>query len=155
MKYLKFFESFLINEKTLYGGIDPTDIYKLLRDKNQDSYKKVKETPVKEIYLSDLLDTNEGRELLDNYSEGLIKLIKEMNIKINLKKVAIDHPKTLLTIKNTLMKNGLLTKEDLINAKAFNGSVIRSQDWSDEIIIKLDKTDTLLSLVNIIRDKVK
>jgi hypothetical protein len=158
LKYIKLFDNFQVNEKTFYGGIDPADIYSFINKKDSDSYKKIKDSNIKEIYLSDLIDTHEGRYLFDDYYfESFLELIKELNLKINLKKAKIEHPQTLLDIKNTLIKNNLLSLDELINANVFDSKVLDSHDWSYEVVNKIDKTNNndLSNMVQIIKNKVK
>jgi hypothetical protein len=157
MKYIKLFDTFQVNETTLYGGVNPYDIYSYLRNKDHEKYKKIENSGIKEIYLSDLIDTNEGLALLGDYFDGFLKLFKELNLKINLKKANIEHPRVLLTIKNTLIKNNLVKLEDLINANVFKESDLNSQNWTSEVLKKIDDTNNneLTTMVQIIKDKIK
>jgi len=157
LTFVKTFESFILNEKTFYGGVDPETIYKYLQSngKDSESYGKVKNDPKKELYLADLLETNEGREIMSKYSEGLIKMVKELELKVIIRKAEIDHPKQLLEVYNTFIKTGLFKKEDLIAANVFSPQVLQSNDWSVEVIKKIDdNSNTLATMVQTIKSEV-
>jgi hypothetical protein len=157
LKYVQLFENFRVNEKTFFGGVDPSDIYSYLRNKDYEKYKKIQNSDLKDIYLSDLLETPEGRELMGNYFEGFVKLLKDLNLKINLEKSKIDHPRVLLDVYNNLVKNKLLSLEDLIDANAFKNVDFNSEPWTRNVLNKIDKTNTndLFTIVEIIKGKVK
>lgn len=136
MKHLKMFEQYISEEVSYRGGIDPAMLVKAL------SGEKVDEGQFKgkDLFLDDLINTDEGREILSGKFKNLAEMLKKFGTKINLLKAEIDHPNVLAQVNNTLIKAGLLTFDQLkAQPKIVDPASLKSADWGDEVLAKLDQ----------------
>jgi len=92
----------------------------------------------KELFLDDLLTTQDGLELLSGNFPKLAEVLKKYNIKINLNKANIEHPNYVAKIYDTLIAPGIIKLDDLKKVpNIVDKADAASANWSDEVITKL------------------
>ncbi len=124
------------------GGLEPKVLYDFI--KKYGSNFSGTDTSVlqsikdKELFLDDLLTTQDGLSLLSGKFPNLAEVLKKYNIKINLNKASIEHPNNVAKIYDILIEPGIIKLDDLKKVpNIVNKLDAKSPDWSDEVINKL------------------
>jgi hypothetical protein len=105
----------------------------------------------KELFLDDLLTTQDGLNMLSGKLPQFAEALKKYNIKLNLNKANIEHPNDVAKIYDALIKPGIISLDDLKNVPNIVTSMdAKSANWSDEVINKL-KDQKHISAAQILR----
>ena len=124
------------------GGLEPKVLYDFL--KKYGSNFSGTDTSVlqsikdKELFLDDLLTTQDGLSLLSGKFPNFAEVLKKYNIKINLNKARIEHPNYVAKIYDTLIKPGIIKLDDLKKVPNIVDKLdAESPSWSEEVMYKL------------------
>jgi hypothetical protein len=124
------------------GGLDTEVLYNFI-EKHGDSFagtdtSELESVKGKELFLDDLLTTQDGLSMLSGKLPKFAEALKKYNIKLNLNKANIEHPNVVANIYDALIKPGIITLDDLKNVpNIVVAADAKSADWSDEVINKL------------------
>jgi uncharacterized FlaG/YvyC family protein len=124
------------------GGLDTKVLYNFI-EKHGDSFagtdtSELESVKGKELFLDDLLTTDDGLSMLSGKLPKFAEALKKYNIKLNLNKANIEHPNYVAKIYDALIKPGIITLDDLKNVpNIVVAADAKSADWSDEVINKL------------------
>ena len=138
MRRIKSFKVF--EELTYYQtGIDTADLYDYIEKPTTELEKKFKD---KELFLDDLLITNDGQSLLTN--PQLAPVIKKTGIKINFQKTTIEHPQNLARIVKSLVLPKVIDFDELIKTpKIIDKHTLQSDRWSDKTIDTVGRRENI------------
>jgi hypothetical protein len=124
------------------GGLDTKVLYNFI-NKHGDSFagtdtSELESVKGKEIFLDDLLTTQDGLNMLSGKLPKFAEALKKYNIKLNLNKANIEHPNDVAKIYDALIKPGIITLDDLKNVPNIVAAAdAKSANWTDEVINKL------------------
>jgi len=128
----------VLNEAST-GGLDPKILFNFVQ-KHGTTFSGTDTTELqsvkdKELFLDDLLTTQYGRDILSNKLPKFAEALKQYNIKLNLTKANLEHPKDVAKVYDTLIKPGIIKLDDLKKVP----NIVRKLDaasanWSDEVI---------------------
>jgi hypothetical protein len=124
------------------GGLDTKVLYNFI-EKHGDSFagtdtSELESVKGKELFLDDLLTTDDGLSMLSGKLPKFAEALKKYNIKLNLNKANIEHPNDVAKIYDALIKPGIITLDDLKNVPNIVAAAdAKSANWTDEVINKL------------------
>ena len=131
----------LVNEIST-GGLDTKVLYNFI-EKHGTTFSgtdtsELESVKGKELFLDDLLTTQDGLNMLSGKLPKFAEALKKYNIKLNLNKANIEHPNDVAKIYDALIKPGIISLDDLKNVPNIVTSMdAKSANWSDEVINKL------------------
>jgi len=131
----------LVNELST-GGLDTKVLYNFI-EKHGTTFSgtdtsELESVKGKELFLDDLLTTQDGLNMLSGKLPKFAEALKKYNIKLNLNKANIEHPNDVAKIYDALIKPGIISLDDLKNVPNIVTSMdAKSANWSDEVINKL------------------
>lgn len=144
----------LVNEIST-GGLDTKVLYNFI-EKHGTNFagtdtSELESVKGKELFLDDLLTTQDGLNMLSGKLPDFAEALKKYNIKLNLNKANIEHPNDVAKIYDALIKPGIISLDDLKNVPNIVTSIdAKSANWSDEVINKL-KDQKHISAAQILR----
>jgi hypothetical protein len=144
----------LVNEIST-GGLDTKVLYNFI-EKHGTNFagtdtSELESVKGKELFLDDLLTTQDGLNMLSGKLPDFAEALKKYNIKLNLNKANIEHPNDVAKIYDALIKPGIISLDDLKNVPNIVTSMdAKSANWSDEVINKL-KDQKHISAAQILR----
>ena len=144
----------LVNEIST-GGLDTKVLYNFIEKHGTNfagtDISELESVKGKELFLDDLLTTQDGLNMLSGKLPNFAEALKKYNIKLNLNKANIEHPNDVAKIYDALIKPGIISLDDLKNVPNIVTSMdAKSANWSDEVINKL-KDQKHISAAQILR----